>query len=235
MTNKLTTLLALLVFVSPCVVEAQSTDSFPSVAVNAQTLRVQNKAEELFEERNYDRAFFIYRNELAPIGDKYAQYMVGYMYLTGKGVEPDRVTATAWYRLAAERGTKEFIKVRDQFMVSLTPEQVAECDRKYVAIRKQYSDLALLMQAARADFAATRGRTGSRLSGSSGSVVVIDMGRPAGPTTGLAYYGEIEDRLQAKLDFILDYTNNETLDRNVDSLDMALIERLVNDYLEVIE
>ena len=108
MNKNLTNLLALLVLVWPGIVAAQSTSPIPSVPLSAKTISVQNKAEQLFEERNYDRAFFIYRNELAPIGDKYSQYMVGFMYLTGKGVEPSRVMATAWYRLAAERGTKEF-------------------------------------------------------------------------------------------------------------------------------
>ncbi len=69
---------------------AQSTSSFPDMPVDAKTLRVFSQAEEVYERTDYDRAFFIYRNELAPIGDKYGQYMVGFMYLTGKGVEEDR-------------------------------------------------------------------------------------------------------------------------------------------------
>ena len=68
---------------------AQSTNSFPQMPVDAKTVRVQKQAEEVYERTDYERAFFIYSRELAPIGDKYGQYMVGFMYLTGKGVEED--------------------------------------------------------------------------------------------------------------------------------------------------
>jgi len=233
MNNNLTNLLALLVLVWSGVVAAQSTDSFPSVPVSTKTLNVQNKAEALFEERNYDRAFFIYRNELVPIGDKYSQYMVGFMYLTGKGVEPDRVTATAWYRLAAERGTREFETVRDQLMVSLTPEQMPECDRRFIDIRKKYGDLAILVKAIRTDFEALSGRTGTRLGADSAAVTVIQLRGLGGAESGSAYYGRIEDRLQARLDFISNYTRIEI--RDLDSMNLSSIERLVADRLEVLE
>jgi TPR repeat protein len=206
MNKNLTNLLVLLVLVWPGIVAAQSTSSIPSVPLTAKTISVQNKAEQLFEERNYDRAFFIYRNELAPIGDKYSQYMVGFMYLTGKGVEPSRVMATAWYRLAAERGTREFETVRDQLMVSLTPEQKGECDGRYVALRKQYGDLALLMKAVRSDFETLSSRTGN---------------------------GRIQDRLKARLEYIASQTNAETGD--LDSMNLSSIERLVNEHLEAPE
>lgn len=235
MNHNLTKLLALLMFLWPYVVAAQSTSSFPGVPVSAKTLSVQNKAEELFEKRNYDRAFFIYRNELAPIGDKYSQYMVGFMYLTGKGVEADRVAATAWYRLAAERGIKEFETVRDQLMVSLTPEQLAECDRRFVELRKQYGDLALLMKAIRADYEAIRSRTGSRLASDSSAVTVIDMQHKGGMEAGTAYYGKIEDRLQTRLNFVLNYTNIEIQDLDVDTLDLDSLEQEVSDHLEKVE
>ena len=101
---RLTIFLALLACLQPFVAAAQDPGSFPSVPITSKTLQVQQQAEEVFERTDYKRAFFIYRNELAPIGDKYGQYMVGYMYLTGKGVEEDIVAASAWYRLAAERG-----------------------------------------------------------------------------------------------------------------------------------
>lgn len=233
MNNNLTNLLALLVLVWPGVVAAQSTDSFPSVPVTAKTLSVQNKAEALFEERNYDRAFFIYRHELVPIGDKYSQYMVGFMYLTGKGVEPDRVTATAWYRLAAERGTREFETVRDQLMVSLTPEQMPKCDRRFIDIRKKYGDLAILVKAIRTDFVALSSRTGTRLGADSAAVTVIQLRGLGGAESGSAYYGRIEDRLQARLDFISKYTRIEI--RDLDSMNLSSIERLVAERLEVLE
>ena len=139
------------------------TSSFPEMPVDAATVRVQNLAEEAYDQTDYRRAFFIYRNELVPIGDKYGQYMVGFMYLTGKGVEEDRIAASAWYRLAAERGTREFILARDQVMATLQDAQRNASDRLFVELRQQYGDLALLTRAVRKDYDELRGRTGSRL------------------------------------------------------------------------
>ncbi len=91
LSKKLTVFLFLLLGLQMSVAVAQDTNSFPSVRLNSKTLEVQNQADEVFDRRAYDRAYFIFRNELATIGDKYGQYMVGFMYVTGKGVEEDRV------------------------------------------------------------------------------------------------------------------------------------------------
>ena len=64
-------------------------------------LRLQAKAEDLYRKGHWERAHFIYVNELAAKGDKYSQYMAGYMCMHGKGVKRDKVRASAWYRLAA--------------------------------------------------------------------------------------------------------------------------------------
>ena len=155
---------------------AQSTNSFPQIPVDAKTVRVQNQAEEVYSRTEYKRAFSIYMNELAPIGDKYGQYMVGFMYLTGKGVEEDRIAASAWYRLAAERGTKEFVQVRDQVLRALSDEERAESDRQFIELRKQYGDLVLLTKAIRKDYEELGKFTGSRLSPGGSPVMVVQMG-----------------------------------------------------------
>ena len=64
--------------------------------------------------REYERAFMIYEKELAPLGDKYAQYMVGYMYLNAQSVLQDKISALAWFRIAAERGERCFPALRPQ-------------------------------------------------------------------------------------------------------------------------
>ena len=106
--------------------------------VDARTLRVQEKAEELFERGDYGRAHFIYRNELAPIGDKYAQYMLGFMSLTGLGVREDPIVASAWYRLAAERDSPEFIAVRDELFRRLDEIDMERSDALYLRLRQEY-------------------------------------------------------------------------------------------------
>ena len=199
--------------------------------VDAKTLRTQNQAEEVYERTDYGRAFFIYRNELAPIGDKYGQYMVGFMYLTGKGVEEDRVAASAWYRLAAERGAKEFVRVSDQLMRSLNEAQLAESDLLFVELRKEFGDLALLVEAIRQDYDKLRERTGSRLGGGGSSVTTIQLGSGASDAD---YYGRIERRIKARLEYIARYAEVGIADLevdDVDSVDIDEIERLVTAYL----
>jgi hypothetical protein len=227
--KKLTTCLGLALIVIPGLAAEQADQKFPNVPTSMETLRVQEKAEALFQRGNYERAYFIYRNELAPIGDKYAQYMLGYMHLTGKGTTEDRVAATAWYRLAAERGTKEFMTVRRQLMVSLTPEQMEECDRLFVSLRKQYGDLAILMRATREDVEILRERTGSRLGSRASPVTVIDMTRGGATGSGDEYYKLVEDRLRERLEFIASRTKVEIQDLN--QIDIEALEAKVAEHL----
>lgn len=137
----LTVLLAMLV--AP-VQTANSLDVSPTKP-SPQIAKIQRKVDQLFERGSYERAYFIYRNELAPLGDKYAQYMVGFMNLTGKGTEKDRIAASAWLRLAAERGTPEFIKVRDLVLRDLQPAELDQSNQLYREFRHQFSDLAILL------------------------------------------------------------------------------------------
>jgi TPR repeat protein len=71
---------------------AQHSGGKLSVELDSKTLSVQAKAEELFEREDYRRAHIIYLKDLAPIGDKYAQYMLGFMTASGLGVEQDAST-----------------------------------------------------------------------------------------------------------------------------------------------
>ena len=215
---------------------AQSTSSFPNMPVDSKTLRVQSQAEEVYERTDYERAFFIYRNELVPIGDKYGQYMVGFMYLTGKGVAEDRVAASAWYRLAAERDIKEFNQARDRVMASLSDAERVESDRIFIELRQEYADIALLTQAVRKDYEKLQSPTGSRLGPGTGPMTVIDMTRPGGGTqTGADYYGRIERRMKARLDYIAKHAEIGIIDLDSDSIDIDSIERQVAASLNQID
>ena len=209
--------------------------SFPGTPLNGKTLRVQNQAEEVYERADYERAFFIYRNELVPIGDKYGQYMVGFMYLAGKGVAEDRVTASAWYRLAAERGTKEFIQSRDQVMATLDATQRANSDRIFVELRQEYGDLVLLAKGIREDYEKLRGRTGSRLSATSSPLAIIDMNAGGVSRSGSDYYGRIERRIKARLEYIAKHTEIDIIDLGVENIDIDSIERQIAAHLSRID
>ncbi|KAG0941832.1 hypothetical protein G6F61_007980 [Rhizopus arrhizus] len=53
--------------------------------------------------RNYQQAFMYY-NELASKGNSTAQYMLGFMYASGLGVEKDQAKASIYYTFAAHGG-----------------------------------------------------------------------------------------------------------------------------------
>ncbi len=149
----------------------------PSHFPDSRTLTVQRKVDELFERGDYERAYFIYRNELAPAGDKYAQYMIGYMHLMGMGAAEDPGAAFAWYRLAAERGTAEFAAVRDQLGRDLDASQRRRADALYPELRREYSDLVVLLAAIKRDLRELKAKSGSRLAGRTNPMTVVDSRR----------------------------------------------------------
>jgi len=206
----------------------------PSGDLNSRTVRNQAKVESLYQRGDYKRAHFIYTNELAREGDKYAQYMTGYMYLMGQGVAEDPIKASAWYRIAAERRAPEFLAVRDELLRALSEEQRLQSDELYVQLRKEYSDLAIVMGLLVDDIENLKMPiTGSRLSRSSAPVMSVDP-------TGMAMSPDlIRSRhlrtAQMRLDFItarldIGSIEAEQVERQLD----ALWDR-VHEYLNVVD
>jgi hypothetical protein len=132
-------------------VVAVAADDFPGGMPDLRILEAQAKADELFEKGDYQRAYFIFREELVPIGDKYAQYMVGYMNIVGKGVPRDYIAGSAWYRLAAERGEPSFSRVQDEVMNQFSDELQIQSDEKYAELRLDYSDAIIIADYIEAD------------------------------------------------------------------------------------
>jgi len=125
-------------------VAAVAGDDFPGGKPDRRVLEAQQKVDELFEKGDYERAYFIYRQELVPLGDKYAQYMVGYMNIVGKGVPRDTIVGAAWYRLAAERGDESFSQARDEVWDQLNEQLRRQSDQKYTELRLDYSDAMII-------------------------------------------------------------------------------------------
>jgi len=207
----------------------------PTEQIDNRTLRIQAKVESLYERGDYARARFIYENELAPIGDKYAQYAIGYMYLMGEGVPEDAVVASAWYRLAAERGAPEFVSVRDELMESLDDEELARSDRHYVDLRGKYSDLVIMTRLIEQDVQELHGEsTGSRLPRESGAVSILD------PRSGVMmsldeYRRRIEAHIRTRLDFIAEETGIETPRADLDAQELATLWEQVRAHVAVVD
>ena len=205
------------------------------MAPGASHLRLLDKAENLYRSGHWERAYFIYVNELAAIGDKYAQYMAGYMCVHGKGMRPDPVKASAWYRLAAERGAPEFVEVRDELLASMSDEERQQSDHAYVELRHRYSDLALALGHLEDERRLVKsGSTGTNLNTASGPMTIVDP-RSGTPMTREEYIGRIENRMQVRLDFITSKMGVERLDATMDDREFQLFSGRVMDYLEVID
>jgi len=208
---------------------------YPTGTPDSRTLRSQLKAEALYERGDFRRSLFIYENELARLGDKYAQYMTGYMYLMGQGASPDPVLASAWYRLAAERKAPEFVAVRDQLLATMNAEQQARSDALYLSLRKQRSDLVIVMQLLMDDLESLQAETtGSRVSGGSSSVMVIDP-NTGSPISIDQYQNRIRRNAQTRLDFVTARLDIDELDADLSKSEIDALWERINDYLAVVD
>jgi hypothetical protein len=207
----------------------------PGGVSDADTLNTQSKAEELFDRGDYRRAHFIYRNELASIGDKYAQYMLGYMSLAGLGVEQDPIVASAWFRVAAERNTPELVAVRDELMDKFDDADVARSDAAYVDLRKTYSDIAVRMQLVRRYFEVLRSDvTGSRLGRSAAPVAVVRPGEGYSQSVE-AYFREVERHMQSQLDLITDALGVDSVEFSLSEEELESLEARVAEHVNRVD
>jgi hypothetical protein len=158
---------------------AQSYKPFPGEEIDHRTRSMQERVDAVYASGDYERALLIYEKELAPIGDKYAQYMVGYMHLNALGVNQDKETALAWYRLAAERGDQLLVQTRDELAVQLV----------------------LLMELIRRDLQILKAQTGSRIPGATVTRPTV-IYRPRGGSVGPNFYRDVSTRLDARLKYL---------------------------------
>lgn len=212
---------------------AEAQDSFPGGPVDSRTMRIQQKVEKLFDDGDYRRARFIYENELAPLGDKYAQYMVGYIHLTGAGVSEDPALASAWYRLAAERNNPHFVAIRDQIMASMTDLDRGRSDAITMELRRKYSDTKIVLELIKDDVASMSKRTGSRISSGAGPVMIVD------PRTGMTlsaddYDRQLARRVESRALFLVKKLGLRDFDINANRLDVDALEAHVDRYLSVL-
>jgi hypothetical protein len=192
--------IGLLTLLATAIAWPQTYPSFPGAVTDQKTLRTQERVEELFVSGAFDRAYFIYRNELAPRGDKYAQYMVGYMHLTGAGVPEDPTVALAWYRLAGERGEPSISQARDELQESLSPTEIATADDLFAKLKAEIGDQVLIYNLVQEDLSLLRDRVGRINSMSATPVVIID--RRYGYMSGAQYYQMIKKRLAVRLKYL---------------------------------
>lgn len=225
----LTFALACCVSVSSQPVGATPRDRFPGEAVDSRTIDTRRQVEELYASGAFERALLIYEKELAPIGDKYAQYMVGYMHLTGQGVAKDRPTALAWYRLAAERGEGPLVKAREALRSKLTPDELARANDRFLELWQQYGDRKLLLELIADDLAMLRERNGSTLieSGPGASIVSGHLGSEG-------FYQRVRERLDRRMRYLETTDRLDDVARHADSRALQRLESEIRQEVEAL-
>jgi hypothetical protein len=206
--------------------------SMSGTIIDARTLNIQEKVEKLFAAEKFERAHFIYLHELAPIGDKYAQYMLGFMYEHGVGVDKDIVEASAWYRVAAERGKQEFIEVRDSSLDWLSDEEREEADARYFELRLQYADAAVMYRLVRTNYdRLMQVPTGTRIPGGGRSLTTLNTDLDASETGLLT----AERRLKTGLAYLAAILDKPAYNVTYSELDIDELEQDVEEYLAAVD
>jgi TPR repeat protein len=89
-----------------------------------------------YQRGDYEAAYLRWHS-IAELGDRNAQYNIARLYYQGKGVPQDLVEAYKWFDIAASRfsaadakNRDEVVKRRDVVAASMTPEEIAEAQKK---------------------------------------------------------------------------------------------------------
>ncbi len=116
----------------------------PGPPVTPELEAAQASADVAFKAGDYEKAYRMYMEDLAPNGDKYAQHMIGLMNLHGLGVPTDIPRGAAWLELAAERGDRSLEAVRDEVTVQLTNDEQQGMQPLLDELRGQHGDCAMV-------------------------------------------------------------------------------------------
>jgi hypothetical protein len=192
--------------------QAQNAPGLSTELRDPHTLKVQRKVDDLFERGEFDRAYFIYRNELVPLGDP--------------------VVAAAWYRLAAERGTPEFVAVRDLLMTDITADQRRQSDALFLEIRREHSDLAILLGSIKRGVRDMKSTTGSRLGSQTSPMTIIEVDSPNRSRSHAVAHRRTKNQLQEQLIMLSELGDFPDLEIDPSRVDIDDIERLVNERLQ---
>ncbi len=195
--------------------------------LDSRTKAIQDKADLLFERGNFERALFIYKSDLAPVGDKYAQYMVGFMYENGMGVDADPVIASAWYRIAASgRGSDKFAEAAEDSVRLMDESDRQASDRAYLELRQRYSDVAVMFRQVEKDYEVLMAvQTGTRIPGGSRSIV------STGPGASEVDRNAVERSLNRGLAYLAETLGNPAYNLPYTEVDLKALERDVENYV----
>lgn len=205
--------LALLLVTGPA-----SATTLPGEPVSLQVQASQKRAEKAFAKGDYERAHWHYRTVLAPAGDKYAHYMLGYLHEHGLGVPRDPARALAWYRLAAERDYELLLTAYEALAADIGADDEKRADRVFDTLRARYGDRTLLTRAIKRNERNLGRRTGTQTGGYTGPLYIIQPLKMGKIESGERYYDALEARIE------LQYRNLERLGGEVQIGELELID-----------
>lgn len=118
-----------------------------------------------------------YFERAAGYADKYSQHYLSLMYWHGVGVPADPVQAYIWADLAAERGNRSLLLLREKMWAELTTGQQREAVQQGGPFYARYGDEVAKPRAETEIRRFARGMTGSRV-GFNNSQIDIELGGP---------------------------------------------------------
>lgn len=95
--------------------------------------------------------------------DKFSQHYLSLMLWHGVGQPPDRVRAYTWADLAAERGARQLLAIREKMWMALSPAEQAQVEALGPEFYARYGDATAKPRAEGAMRAFQRDMTGSRV------------------------------------------------------------------------
>lgn len=168
--------------------------TLPGKPISPQVTFSQTRAEKAFHKEDFDSAHWHYLKVLAPAGDKYAQYMLGYLNEHGLGVPRNKARAMAWYGLAAERGGAPLEATYERLAGQLSTDDRERAVEIYSELNERYGDRSLFTKEIKLVQRNLRRRTGTRTGASNGPLFIL---RPDGRfESGEKYYNNLEARIE---------------------------------------
>ena len=120
-------------------------------------------------------------------------------------------------------------------MSDLSEEERQRSDQLFLEIRRQNSDLAILLAAIKRGLRDMTAQTGSRLSGGASPLSVVEMRTSNQTRGGVNYYQRVEKKLVRDLTMLSKIGNFPELETDPVRVNINEIERLVNDRLETLQ
>lgn len=139
-------------------------------------LRYRQQAEQAYARGEFERALRLYRSS-ARYADKTSQGRIAEMLWAGEGAPQDRALAYAWMDLAAERGYKLLLAIRERYWAQLTAVERERAVHEGQAIYTEYGDAVTKPRLEKALFKGRRSVTGSHAGFVSGNLTVTSVAR----------------------------------------------------------